>query len=90
VAVGLVPGRTAVVPVPAVAGATIDVSTTSRDFSDSIAVLLAPDGTPVVGSDDAEGYFAAFQHVAEVTGTYRLLVTSFEAVSTGLLAVSRD
>jgi hypothetical protein len=86
----LVPGRTYEIPIPATAGETISIATSSKDFYDSIAVLLAPDGTPVVGSDDANAYFAAFDHVAEATGTYRLQVTSFEAVSTGKLVVTRD
>jgi tetratricopeptide (TPR) repeat protein len=86
----LVPGRTYEIPVPATAGQSISISTSSRDFWDSIAVLLAPDGTPVVGSDDENAYFAAFDWVAEQTGTYRLQVTSFEAINTGELRVSRD
>src|SRR5262249_14801113 len=74
---GLVPGRTYATPTPANAGATISITTGSRDFYDTIMVLLAPDGTPVVGSDDAHFYFAAFEYVAPVSGNYRLLVTSF-------------
>jgi tetratricopeptide (TPR) repeat protein len=86
----LVPGRTYEIPVPAVAGQPIVIATGSRDFWDSIAVLLAPDGTPVVGSDDDSGYFAAFDWVAEESGTYRLRATSFESVSSGILKVTRD
>jgi tetratricopeptide (TPR) repeat protein len=88
-ALELVPGRYEI-PVTATAGETISISTSSRDFWDSIAVLLAPDGSPVVGSDDANAYFAAFDRVAEATGTYRLQVTSFEAINTGELVVTRD
>ncbi|HEX5589329.1 MAG TPA: tetratricopeptide repeat protein [Candidatus Limnocylindrales bacterium] len=88
--VDLVPGRTYEVPLDATAGATISVATSSGDMWDSIAVLLGPDGSPVVGSDDDAGYFAAFDWVPPATGTYRLLVTSFEAISTGQLDVSRD
>jgi hypothetical protein len=47
------------------------------------------DGSPVVGSDDDSGYFAAFEWVAEETGIYRLQVTSFESVTTGVLLVKR-
>ena len=72
------------------AGETISIATSSRDFWDSIVVLLAPDGTPVVGSDDANSYFAAFDWVAQATGTYRLQVTSFESIDTGALVVTRD
>jgi tetratricopeptide (TPR) repeat protein len=89
VAVALVPGRTVEIPVAAVAGETIAIATSSRDYWDSIAVLLAPDGTPVVGSDDAKGYFAAFEWPAAQTATYRLRVTFFEAINSGLLLVSR-
>jgi len=89
-ALDLVPGRTYEIPVLAIAGQTISISTSSRDFYDSILVLLAPDGSPVVGSDDANFYFAGFDWVAGVSGTYRLQVTSFESVSTGVLVVTRD
>ena len=51
---------------------------------------LPGDGTPVVGSDDANFYFAAFEYVAPVAGTYRLQVTSFESVNTGELVVTRE
>ena len=88
-ALGLVPGRTYEIPIAAAAGGTISISTSSHDIWDSIAVLLAPDGTPVVGSDDANAYMAAFDWVAEETGTYRLLVTSFESINTGELVVTR-
>lgn len=89
-ALELVPGRTYEIPVSAVAGATISIATRSKDYWDSIAVLIAPDGTPVVGSDDDSGYFAAFEWAAEETGTYRLLTTFFESVNTGVLNVTRD
>jgi Flp pilus assembly protein TadD len=87
----LAPGRVYEIPVAAAAGETISIATSSKDKDvwDTIAVLLAPDGTPVVGSDDANGYLAAFDWVAEKTATYRLRVTSFEAVSTGPLTVTR-
>jgi tetratricopeptide (TPR) repeat protein len=85
----LVPGRTYEIPVPATAGETISVLTSSPDFYDTILVLLAPDGTPVLGSDDYRQYFAGFEWVATATGTYRMWVTSFEAVNTGDLVVSR-
>ena len=75
----LVPGRTYEIPVVATAGEAIVISTSSADLWDSIAVLRAPDGTPVVGSDDDDAYFAAFDWVAQETGTYTLQVTSFEA-----------
>ena len=89
VSVALVPGRVYAIPIPAAQGETISIATSSRDFWDSIAVLLAPDGTPVVGSDDANAYMAAFDWVAQETATYTLLVTSFESVSTGTLLVDR-
>jgi tetratricopeptide (TPR) repeat protein len=89
-ALALVPGRTYQVPVLATAGASISVDTGSKDYWDSIAVLLDPDGLPVVGSDDDSGYFAAIDWVAPETGTYRLQVTFFEAVNTGVLHVGRS
>ena len=88
----LAPGRTYAIPVAVTAGQTISVKTSSRDAAlwDSIALLRAPDGSPVVGSDDDDGYYAAFDWVAEETGTYTMLVSSFEAVTTGELVVTRD
>ena len=87
----LAPGRTYAIPVAVTAGQKISVETSSRDAAlwDSIALLQAPDGSPAVGSDDDNGYFAAFDWVAEQTGTYTLLVSSFEAVTTGELIVTR-
>jgi hypothetical protein len=52
--------------------------------------VVAPNGTPVIGADDTFKYFAALEWVPAVSGTYRMRVTSFEAVSTGALVVSRD
>jgi tetratricopeptide (TPR) repeat protein len=86
----LVPGRTYEIPVSAVAGETIEIMTSSGDFVDSILVLLAPDGTLVLGSDDYANYFAGLVLVAPADATYRLRVTSFESVSTGALLVTRD
>jgi tetratricopeptide (TPR) repeat protein len=89
--VNLVPGRTFEIPVPATIGQTISITTDSptHEVSDSILVMVAPDGTPVVGGDDYIKYFAGFVWTAEETGTYLLRVTSFESVSTGQLAVTR-
>jgi tetratricopeptide (TPR) repeat protein len=86
----LVPGRTYEIPVDVVAGQPLGITTGSKDFWDSILVLLAPDGTPVLGSDDDNFYFAAFEWIAETTGTYRVQVTSFESINTGKLIVTRD
>jgi len=85
----LVPGRTFEIPVVVNAGQTLSVATSSRDFYDTILVLLAPDGSPVVGTDDYVKYFAGLDWVASVSGTYRIRVTSFESVNTGVLAVTR-
>ena len=86
----LVPGLTYEIPLTVTAGETISISTSSHEFTDTIALLLAPDGSPVLGSDDTPtGYFAAFSYVAQETGTYLLRVTSFESVSTGALTVTR-
>lgn len=88
-ALALAPGRIVEIPVPALAGEAIAIATSSRDYWDTIAVLLAPDGTPVVGSDDGNGYFAAFEWPAAQTATYRLRVTFFEALNSGHLLVKR-
>ena len=85
----LVPGQSYKIPVPVTAGHTLSILTSSRDFYDTILVLLAPDGTPVLGSDDYRQYFAGFQWVAPTSGTYQIWVTSFESVNTGDLVVSR-
>jgi tetratricopeptide (TPR) repeat protein len=84
-----VPGRTFEIPLDVAAGETIAIAT-GGDFWDTILVVLAPDGTPVLGSDDFKAYLAGFEWVAEQTGTYRMLVSSFEAVGTGELIVARD
>src|SRR5262249_22791344 len=85
----LVAGRTYDIPVAVTAGETISFTTSSRDFFDTILVLIAPDGTPVLGADDVNKYFAGFATTAAVNGTDRVQVTSFESVSTGVLIVTR-
>jgi hypothetical protein len=86
---GFVPGRTYEIPVFAVAGETLSIQTRSNDYFDTIAVLLAPDGTPVTGGDDFMQYYAGFQWVAEETGAYLLQVAFFEAVNSGTIKVTR-
>jgi len=78
------------VPITVAAGETISIKTEATDYWDSIAVLLAPDGTPVIGSDDDNKYFAQFSYVAPVAGTYHMKVTFFEAVATSVLHVTRN
>lgn len=85
----LVPGRTFEIPLVVSTGDVLSIVTGSHDFTDTILVLLAPDGTPVLGSDDDKQYFAAFEAVAGETGTYLMQVTSFESVGTGTLNVMR-
>jgi hypothetical protein len=63
--------------------------TSSRDFYDTILVVLVPDGPPVLGSHDHRQCFAGFQWVAVATGTYRIWVASFESANTGDWIVSR-
>lgn len=86
----LVPGRTYSIPVPATAGETISIATSSSDYWDTILVLLGPDGTPVAGADDVRFYFAELDWVAPQTGTYVLQVTFFESVNSGELVVTRN
>jgi tetratricopeptide (TPR) repeat protein len=87
--VTLAPGRAIEIPLTAMAGNQIGIVTSSRDYWDTIAVLLAPDGTPVIGSDDARSYFAAFDWPATQSGIYRLRVTFFESVNSGVIRVTR-
>jgi hypothetical protein len=35
-------------------------------------------------------YFAGFEYVAETAGEYKLLITTFESVSTGEMVLGRD
>ena len=86
-----VPGRTVELPITIQAGKKISIDTSSPndEVYDTVAVLLAPNGTPLTGSDDTNDYFAAFQWTAPVTATYRLRVTTFESVSTGLVRIQR-
>ena len=86
----MAPGRVYDVPLPATPGETISVATSSRDFVDTIALLYAPDGTPLTGSDDTNAQFAAITWPAPASGVYRLRTSSFEAVDTGMLKVIRD
>jgi tetratricopeptide (TPR) repeat protein len=86
----LVGGRTFEIPVAVIAGQPLSVATKMPDYWDTILVLLAPDGTPVIGADDTFKYFAALEWIPAISGTYRMRVSSFEAVSTGPLIVSRD
>lgn len=86
----LVPGRTFDIPVTVNAGETLSIMTGSRDFYDTLLVLIGPDGTPVLGSDDYKMYFAGFSWIATQSGTYHLQVTSFESIDTGVLTVTRN
>jgi hypothetical protein len=86
----LVPGRTYSIPIPASAGETISVTTSSSDYWDTILVLLSPDGTPVAGADDDWFYFAELDWVAGQGGTYLLQVTFFESVNSGEVVVTRN
>lgn len=83
------PGRTYEVPLIVAEGETVEIVTSSKDFWDTILVLLSSDGTPVVGSDDYKLYYAGFKWTAPAGGTYLLRVTSFEAVNTGALLLAR-
>ena len=91
-ALDLVPGRSFEIPIAMAAGQTLSITTSSpsKEIYDTIAVLLAADGTPMIGADDNNKYFAAFNWIAPASGTYRLWVTSFESVNTGELVVARD
>jgi tetratricopeptide (TPR) repeat protein len=86
---GVVPGQTLDIPLVVSAGEKVSIVTSSRDYWDTILVLLDPNGNPVLGSDDSWKYFAAFDWTAPSSGTYRVRVTFFEGVITGTLRVSR-
>ena len=87
----LAPGRTYAIPVEAAAaGERISITTSSKDFFDTILVLLDPNGIPILGANDTIKYYAAFDWTVNSKGTYKVLVTSFEAVSTGQLVVARN
>jgi tetratricopeptide (TPR) repeat protein len=90
ISLDLAPGRVYDVPLPATAGEMLSVATSSPDFVDTIAVLYAPDGTPLTGSDDTNAQFATVAWPTAGSGTYRLRTSSFEAVDTGILRVIRD
>lgn len=85
----VVPGRTYEIPLAVTAGGKISIVTNSNDYWDTILVLLDPNGSPVLGSDDSWKYFAAFDWIAPSSGTYRMRVTFFEGVITGTVRVSR-
>jgi tetratricopeptide (TPR) repeat protein len=89
VSVDEVPGRAHEIPLQVTAGETLSIATSSHDFYDTILVLIGPDGTPVLGSDDFAGYFAGFDWVAPATGRYTLRVTFFESVIYGQIQVTR-
>ena len=88
-ALDLVPGQTYEIPLVVSGGETVSIVTSSHDYWDTILVLLDPDGSPVLGSDDSWKYFAAFDWIAPSSGTYRMRATFFESVITGRLLVSR-
>jgi len=92
VTLDLVPGRTFEIPIQAMVGQKINIETASpsEEISDSILVLLGPDGSPAAGNDDYIDYFAGLDWAAPETGTYTLQVTSFESVGTGQLVVTRN
>ena len=85
----LVPGRTYEIPLVVSTGETVSIVTSSNDYWDTILVLLDANGVPVLGSDDSWKYFAAFDWTAPSSGAYRMRVTFFEGVITGILRVSR-
>lgn len=85
----LAPGRTYEVPLSVTAGEVVEILTGSKDFYDTIIVLLAADGTPVIGGDDYKAYFAGFAWTASGTGNFHLWVTSFEGVNSGEMTVTR-
>ena len=85
----VVPGRTHEIPLVVSAGELVSVASSSKDYWDTILVLLDSNGAPVLGADDSVKYFAAFDWTAPASGTYRMRITFFEGVVTGTLKVAR-
>lgn len=67
----------------------IGTGSDSTQVWDSILVLLGPDGTPVIGNDDFDGFYAGLDWMAPEAGRYTIRVTSFEGINTGPLVVTR-
>jgi hypothetical protein len=89
----LVPWKTFHIPLTLTKGQKLNITTSSTIWNvwDSILVVIDPNGNPVVGSDDYIDYFAGLNNwTVPKSGTYRLEVTSFEAMHTGPLIVSRQ
>ena len=88
----LLPWQTFRIPVEVAEDQRILLGTgsTSPQVWDSILVLLGPDGTPVIGNDDFDGFFAGLDWVATESGTYTVRITSFEAINKGPLTVTRE
>jgi len=85
----VVPGRTLEIPLVVSAGELVSVASSSKDYWDTILVLLDSNGVPVLGADDSVKYFAAFDWTTPANGIYRLRITFFEGVITGALKVTR-
>jgi hypothetical protein len=85
----LIPGRTYEIPITVTAGELVSIMTSSGDFYDTILVLLGPDGSPILGSDDYKLYFAGLEWTPQQDGTYLIQVTCFESINTGDLFVSQ-
>ena len=85
----IVPGRTFEIPMHVTAGQTLSLMTSSQPIWDTILLVLDPDGTPLVGSDDYRVYYAGLQWTAPATATYRVRVTSFEAATPGEMLITR-
>lgn len=92
VTLDLAPGRTHRIPLQVTAGERVQIETgsPSPQIWDSILVVLGPDGTPVIGSDDHVDYFAGLDWSVPATGTYQMRVTSFEGINKGPLSVTRS
>jgi tetratricopeptide (TPR) repeat protein len=85
----IVPGRTFEIPMHVTAGQTLSLMTSSQPIWDTILLVLGPDGTPLVGSDDYRVYYAGLLWTAPATATYRVRVSSFEAATPGEMLITR-
>jgi tetratricopeptide (TPR) repeat protein len=85
------PGRAYRLPVELAAGDTLSITITSEnDGVDSLLVVLDSDGNPVTANDDTDGFNAGLNWLAPRSDRYEILLTTFEAVGTGEIVLTRN
>ncbi len=87
--VALEPGKRVQFTFSASAGQHIDATTKARpDTTDTVAVILKPDGTPLRGNDDSLGLSAVVMTDAPQDGQYTLWLGSLEGFGKGKVTVT--